>query len=358
MLNTYILYVGAFIACTLLAYLSQKYNSKTLAQIIVLLLVCITGFRGSEVGRDTVSYISMWENLIAGEPVYVEPGFQWLMYALQQVSSDSIILFIVCSFIIYELIICRLWSFRTMSSFPVSIAVLYMSDMHPSMNIMRQYCAVAIVFYCIQYLIDGKYFKYIIGVVIASLIHFSTIIALLYLLIYDFLRWRELTIFRKTFLLIILGISPLILGLILPILETEYGNYFETHENNIGFLTALKVIFILVSLIFSRLWEKKMTNLRSILTQKDRLLVKLSFIAYILGVVLQSLGYFFPFMDRIGMPFYIMGSIYWGILFKCTQNTSLRAMYLSALILLIGIPFALSMFGNGQGVVPYTFAWS
>lgn len=358
MLNTYILYVGAFIACTLLAYLSQKYNSKTLAQIIVLLLVCITGCRGFEVGLDTVSYISMWENLIAGEPVYVEPGFQWLMYALQQISTDSIILFIVCSFIIYGLIINRLWSFRTVLSFPVSISVLYMTDMFPSMNIMRQYCAIAIVFYCVQYLIDGKYLKYIIGVVVASLIHFSAIIALLYLLICDFLQWHELSLRRKTFWLTLIIISPLIFGFILPVFETEYGHYFETHENSSGFLTTLKIIFILISFIFSRLWEKKMTNLRSILTQNDKLLVKLSFIAYILGVGLQSLGYFFPFMDRIGMPFYIMGSIYWGILFKCTQKISVRVLYLCALILLIGIPFSLSMFNNGQGVVPYTFVWS
>lgn len=358
MIVSYILFISTLAICVLLAFLSEKYNSKTLSQIIILLFVFISGCRGPEVGLDTINYISIWDNLLTGQPVYVEPGFRWLIYSLQKISTNSSVLFVACSFIIYELIISRLWTFRTALSFPIAIAVLYMTSLMPSMNIMRQYCSVAIVFYVIKYLLNREYIKYILGIVIASLIHYSSALALLFLPIVDMCNWNNLKTRRKILWLLLVTIVPIFFGLAFSFIETKYGLYFENRENNVGALTMLKIIFIMASFIVSKLWTKQTTNFGHKLTQSEMLLVKVSFIACLFGIAFESLSYFFPFMGRIALPFSMLGVVYWGIIFKCTQKISLRVLYFCALILLIMTPFALSMSGNEQGVIPYTFAWS
>lgn len=358
MIVSYILFISTLAICVLVAFLSEKYNSKALSQIIILLFVFISGCRGPEVGLDTINYISIWDNLLAGQPVYVEPGFRWLIYSLQKISTNSSILFVVCSFIIYELIISRLWTFRTALSFPIAIAVLYMTSLMPSMNIMRQYCSVAIVFYVIKYLLNGEYIKYILGIVIASLIHYSSALALLYLPIVDMCNWNNLKTRRKILWLLLVTIAPIFSGLAFSFIETKYGLYFENRENNVGALTMLKIIFIMASFIVSKLWTKQTTNLGHKLTQSEMLLVKVSFIACLFGIAFESLSYFFPFMGRIALPFSLFGIVYWGILFKCTLKLRTRRLYFCALALLIGLPFLIAVLNNAYGVVPYYFSWS
>ena len=322
------------------------------------IFIFVTGFRSEDVGIDTPNYIEYWDAMSSDGLIFIELGFQYLIILLQKISSHPTLLFLTCSFIIYYLIIKRLWDFRAIASFPMMIAVLYTFSLMASMNIMRQYCSVAIVFYVIQYLLKGKYIKYILGIVIASLIHYSSALALLYLPIVDMCNWNNLKTRRKILWLLLVTIVPIFFGLAFSFIETKYGLYFENRENNVGALTMLKIIFIMASFIVSKLWTKQTTNLGHKLIQSERILIKVSFIAYLFGSALESLGYFFPFMSRIGLPFSLFGIVYWGILFKCTLKLSTRRLYFCALVLLIGLPFLIAVLNNAYGVVPYYFSWS
>ena len=72
---------------------------------------------------------------------------------------------------------------------------------------------------------------------------------------------------------------------------------------------------------------------------------------------LQSLGYFFQYMGRVGLLFSIWGIVFWGVLFKLTKHKLLIIVYFLALLLFVAWPFISSMLGNSLGVMPYSFCW-
>lgn len=358
MIVSYILYICTLLTCTILGYLANKYNSKVIVNCIIILLVFISGCRGINVGLDTLNYDELWVTSLSKEPLYIEIGYQWLMLFLQLFSSKSIVLFITCSALIYSLTIYRLWNYRAVSSFPVSIAVLYMVNFMPSMNIMRQYCGAAIIFFSIKYLVKGKTVRFIVGVAIATLLHYSCIVALAFLLIRDVLQWGEISRGKKIIWTLLLCLSPFAFWIVLNFVNSEYGHLLESQVNDPGLLTSLKILFIIISFYISMLWRKRKNNNGELLYEDNRLLIKISFSAYLLGTALESLGYFYPFVSRIGMCFYLLGAIYWGVLFKCTKSQFTKALYICALIGLVVLPFALSIINNGQGTMPYTFMWN
>lgn len=93
-----------------------------------------------------------------------------------------------------------------------------------SLTLVRQHLAISIVFYAITFLIEAKYIKYAILVILASLIHFSAIIAftLLFLPLTSILnRKLELLAMITTFLFGAI-ISTYIIGLI-----PFYGTYVQ-----------------------------------------------------------------------------------------------------------------------------------
>lgn len=318
------------------------------------IFIFVAGLRNEEVGLDTPNYIEYWEAISSDDIVYVELGFQWLILILQKISLHPTLLFITCSFIIYYLIIIRLWDFRKIASFPMMIAVLYAFSLMPSMNIMRQYCAIAIIFYSTRFLFNRQYLKFLIGIIIATLLHTSALSAIL-LYFFEFL-WRPnlSKSFKILFIFVLIVFS--VIGLQLyNLLNAEYGQYFEDSEESLGALTLLKIMFILISFYCSKLWSKKIVI--SDATIEYRYLIKLIFNIYLFGVALESLTYFFPFMGRIGLPFSIFGIVYWGILLKLTNNIFLKECYFIAFLLLYGFPFIMSMVSNGYGTMPYLFYW-
>lgn len=354
-MDTYLFYILSMLGCVGIAYIADKYNSKILRDIIIVILVIITGFRGENVGIDTANYVELWDAVLKGDFLVVEIGFQWLMLFLQNISTEPTILFFVCSLIIFGLTIIRLWDFRRIASFPVMIAALYMLFVMQSMNTMRQYCAIAIVFWGTKYLFQKKYWSFLIYVVLASLLHVSSLLAISFIG-FDLLRWNSFSFWQKmTFVFLF------ILGLVLSVpiynfIYIEYGTYFESEEVDFGLLTTVLFIFTLFSFYASKLWRKSVA-IDAHSNDEWRYLIKVSFVAYAFGIILQSLGYFFPFMDRIGLIFSVWGIVFWGMLFKLTLRKPLKIVYFLSMFLLVMLPFLRIMISNGLGTVPYSFYW-
>lgn len=109
----------------LLAYKAEISQKKIYVWLIVLFLVFIAGFRGEEVGIDTPNYIEIWDRLLIGGIAYQEVGFQFIITSLQHITDNPTYMFLVCSSIIYPLIIFRLWDFRKVASFTFMIAMFF-----------------------------------------------------------------------------------------------------------------------------------------------------------------------------------------------------------------------------------------
>ena len=348
MLFSYSFYLSSLFVCVFFAYWGSKYDLKPLLYLLILFLACITGFRGYEVGIDTTNYIKIWDNMLVGTPVYIELGFQWLICYLQKITANPTILFFICSLITYSCFVLRLWDFKNIASFPLMIAILFMLVLMPSMNVMRQYCAIAIIFYSTRFLFWKKYTKYIVGIVLASLLHYSALIAISFWG-FELLEWKNLPLLKRRGYLIVTVELLFFVQRIYLFVRTEHGHYFEDKEEKLGILTLAKIFFIITSAFLSGIWRKK------ILSGNDKFIIKISFWMYLLGVLIESLGYFFPYMSRIGLPFSIFAVLYWGILFRNTKNMTLNFVYFIALFLFVGLPFLLSMVDNGFGTMPYSF---
>ena len=319
------------------------------------IFIFVTGFRSEDVGIDTPNYIEYWDAMSSDGLIFIELGFQYLIILLQKISSHPTLLFLTCSFIIYYLIIKRLWDFRAIASFPMMIAVLYTFSLMASMNIMRQYCAIAIIFYSTRFLFERQYLKFFIGVILATLLHTSGLSAIA-LLGFELFWWNKLSRTKKFFFICALIFLPFIILQLYNLITSEYGQYFEDEKQSLGLLTLLKFVFILISFYCSKLWRKRV-NIVSYGIGGYNYVIKFIFLTCLLGVTLESLAYFFPFMGRIGLPFSIFGVIYIGILFKMTRKALLKYCYFIAFLILYGMPFLLSMLANGYGTMPYSFCW-
>lgn len=354
MLFSFIFYFILLFTCIATAYIADKYNSKKILYLLISIFAFVTGFRGDEVGIDTPHYVDLWNEALSGNLLFIEVGFQWLIYVLQRFTKNPTIFLFVCSTIIYLFIIIRLWDFRKIASFPIMIAGLCMFTLMPSMNIMRQYCAISIVFFSTRYILGEKhYLKFIIGVFIATLLHTSALSAISFLG-FELISWHNFSKLKKACVIAILILLPLIGLEIYNLAYSEYGEYFENEEQSLGSLTLLKFVFIIFSFYCSKLWKKAID---SNVINNYVYVSEFIFGAFILGVSLESLAYFFPFMGRIGLPFSIFGIVYWGMLFKLTKNLFLKKCYFIAFLFLLAMPFTLSILFNGYGTVPYLFCW-
>ena len=77
---------------------------------------------------------------------------------------------------------------------------------------------------------------------------------------------------------------------------------------------------------------------------------------YGLGIVLTALGYIFPFLERVGIPFYLFEGCFWGNILEITQSKDKR---IYVLILGAIIMFYLygDLFSGEQGQLPYYSVW-
>lgn len=355
MLHSLLFYFILLFVCTIVSYLADKYNSKTILYFLISVFVFFTGFRGEEVGIDTVGYVETWNEALYGHLLFTELGFQFLIYFLQIFTDNEVFLFLTCSLIIYVLIILRLWDFRNIASFPIMILALYMLVFMQSMNIMRQFCGVAIVFYFTRYLFNRQYIRYLLGLIIATSFHTSSILGLS-LFGLEILNWKRFSKKRKMIFILLLLLVSIVGCLIFKIVYTKYGHYFIDTEVNVGVLTFVKFIFIIISYYLSKIsckaiaFEKNGYYINSFVINAVVLL-------YLLGVIVESLGYFFPFMNRVGLIYSFWGIIFWGILFKMTRRIQLKCIYLVSMAVLLGVPFLLAIIFNGFGTVPYFLCW-
>ena len=343
------IYLVVLLGTVLLSRWAQKRQSNRIVFGLSALFVCFTGFRAYSVGIDTENYIEIWDVILSGKISYVEPGFIWLNEFLQQFTDNPTALLLVSSAVIYPLIIYRLWNYRDIASFPVMIATFYMCDLMISMNVIRQYMAVAIVFYFSRYLFKGNYLIYLIGVLLATFLHYSSLIALA-LFATELLRWKKLSKVNKFFIAAGISVLPVAFGIVLNFASTEYGNFFSSvNHSDVGLLTILKGGFILLScLIFNIFKRNKYAS-----SDTNKMIV-IIIIYSLIGLSLESLEYFFPYMGRIGILFHMFFLIFWGILLKRKKGVNLLICVFFYLLLIV-YPFISSMIYNGQGTIPFKF---
>ena len=195
------------------------------------------------VGCDYDSYVNHIVKIQSGLPNYMEPGFQFLVRFLADYNDNPRIVIIVIGVLTCFFYLKSIWdqsSDKVMSVFLFLSWGLYFL----AFNTVRNYFALAIVFYAIKHLLSNKNFLFILWVVIASFFHMSAIICIpLYYL------GKKITL-RKGYIPIIIGVIIILLLLQVPIRSLSFSIYpsYEGSDYDTGrisYFNILKAIFII-----------------------------------------------------------------------------------------------------------------
>ncbi len=345
-MQTYIVYIFTFLIVLSCAYAAQKSNNKLYIYIIIASLTFVAGLRSYTVGIDTDSYVQIFKQLHVGyfDTVWGEVGFKYFAKILLEIYNSPTFVFVVFALVTNGLIVFRLWDFKQISSFSYAVACYYIAFYFVSFNVMRQFFAVAIIFYATRYISKKKYICFLIATAVATLFHTSSLAAAMFIVLEVF-QWKYLKRIQKFFIGAIIVFSPLAIIYISREIQ-GYSHYFDSASgNSVGFMLVAKlIIYIFGIILFNKSHRDKSTEYA----------IRCVKIYYLLGIILNATGYFFEYMDRIGLPFYVFECTYFGII---TQNTKCNQLFKLVLSLLLTYLFIMDLVSNGQGQLPYEFIW-
>lgn len=337
--------------------MAEKYNKKLFVWFNILLLTFVAGFRGYSVGSDTYGYTIIFKNSYAGIEFSKDPMFAHVCRALMTIWNNPTFLFIVFGFIIYALISLRLWEIHGLVSFTYAFMMFFCFYFFQTMNGLRQFVAVAILFWGTRFLVQGKYIKYIITIFLAYVFHITALLGIL-AFVAELFNWKKLDKKQRRFivLMIIVGIVSSSYAIQYMTKRTElYMHYFDTVVMNAGFrLIALVGIFIL-SLCF---FNTKRYILNNNPEMRPGYFITATRIYYFLGIALGLVGYFFPFMERLGWCYALFQGVYFGALVKESDQLRRYLLKLPIILILLYVLINYLFFKNGSFHHPYVFIWN
>jgi len=359
MTMSYVLYIGLLVFCWAFALLADRYDSKKFVWMIVIVLSLVSGLRGYSVGIDTAGYVEKFSYIKDGALRYaygLEESFKYICYAVLKVFPNYSVLMTVLAFITNGCIIWRLWDLRRISSFTTAVSCYYMGFFFMTLNTMRQFCAIAILFFATKYLSKHQDIRYIILVLVASCFHQSGLIGLVFL-VFGLLRWKELSTGKRLFFLAVVAASPLITYIML-LNVARYEKYFAQISLDIGFMVPAKILFFAISAFFIFYLHGRENHFvegdKIGTVEKNNIFLMCSIYAVGLGIIFLS--YFMPMMNRIGWYFTVCEGACMGMLMK-TRSSLHKFIFGWLIVGLIGYGFVSSMLGNDQGVMPFLFVW-
>lgn len=252
------IYLASYALSVLFAHFAartkRRSNFIVFSIISIAITVALAGLRDYSIGIDTQNYLTMerfWAGAIRAESLsaylgyylaqgYKEPLFALIIGVIAQTAGE----FRVFLFVAHAVIITGVYigAFRMKEYInPAHVLLLfYLLYYNNSLNIMRQYIAMAIIFTVFADLEKRKYFRYIFVVLISMLIHTTAVLALVPLCIHLFLyrrqRLKEAPLMRKIIIFMAIVVFavffiPLVRWVMdIGILPSKYNFFFKNIE--------------------------------------------------------------------------------------------------------------------------------
>ena len=259
-MEIYNILIGILLFFCLLSVIKPKNNLILI--ITTVALICIASLKSISVGTDSWNYFNYFTRIdeLYDEPVFigVQRGWYFFNRFFHDLFNYDIFLF-AC----YGIMIAGFSSYIAKNSKNYAFSMLLFVLMYffcSSLNIMRQYIAIGIVYYALNFL-EKDVKRYSILVLLASLFHFSALICLLFI----FLPKLNIT---KSWIPVIIIVGSYIIGFffsetlfrfvnILQIfsnsLRDGIGDYFLDWGDSRNLLTNLALnIMLLLTYCFSK----------------------------------------------------------------------------------------------------------
>ena len=232
----------------------KKYNKLIFTILISLLLIVIVGFRGFSVGIDTEVYKNSFdniENLNHAHPVSqdMESGFLLLFSLFSFFTSD----FFIVQFVIGSITIIgfSIFIYRNSSNIFISFLIFFAMFFFPTMNLMRQWLAMAIGINSVYYFKNKRIFIGYLLIAFSTIFHTTALILLIIPLIYSKINkniFLKFTLFLTVFLSIF---YDQIFILIIRYLPYRYSRYLlNNHFVQVEELSIRTWIYVIILLVF------------------------------------------------------------------------------------------------------------
>lgn len=368
--NTMLLYI--FIICVIVFLCSRiefkKYRKSTkpsdlpsrysikILRYPLLFLLFFMGLRGSWVGMDTIVYSLTFENATSIQQVFdestTEPLYKLLQFVLRSVISNRYLaIFILSSLVIYFLgkaIRKFYWDINILISI-LSFTCCYYFQ---SFNLIRITIAATFILSQIYLLFDEKFGKFAVAIMIATLFHYSSIVAFLPFCIYLIYRnHKVLSIFLLGGLCLVIMMASYLLSDYIVLIE-RYSGYVSSNDNNtkIGMMFLFEYLpcLYLMYYIFSRKISSPWADLT---------------ICYSLsGIVIKLLAYSLPIAGRLSfhfMPITVLFIPYWLSYFRHKNKKIYKPfLFLCLFWLTFRVHFYFLGYLAPDGIMPYYFFWN
>lgn len=356
MIETYLLYLFVdFIAIICFSfYIKTKNKKKSMIFLILSFVVMflLVALRGANVGTDYIDVAKAYQNLSQG--ILTKHDVNWFGYPLVYLCRFIGLIFGDSYFVFYFILafFSLFFVFKGIIKFSENkklslILFITFCLYYQLMNQSRQMLAISIIFYAIGFIKEKKLIKYFLLILLAGCIHESALIMLPFYFI-DKIK-------LKSYIMIIIGISVVIIGFYTPILEfliskTSYSIYLNTIYNvSFKLSTLFNLVFRLMLFVFSYYVIKKHNK-----NLENNYLINLSFICTILQII--TVKYYF--LGRLTTYFFIsylyLIPIVYNLLKKNKNTKIVTAMLVVALISIYNVYYFSSSGARGAGYEKYS----
>lgn len=347
---TELLYVAILLVVLLLAYVAQRKEKRIYLFVSVLVLTLAAGLRAPTVGIDTPKYYSHIINHFPNHWQFREEGFRLLSNSVMEFTNNPQYVLLICAFITNLLILLRLWDFKKDAKFSFMVLLYILLFYSNTMNIMRQYVAIALVFYGTRFLKKKRAVLFIALWIIAFFFHRSSLLGIGYIAIYlwgNFSK-RQKQIFALPMLVAIVASAVYVY----TYLATDFSSYSsQTVSNfNIPYFYRLLIFFVLLILERRNMKFKSFSTMKSIEKKNTYAIDKTIVSNYAIGLFLSALSMFYAFVGRSGLYYLMYGMVFWGIAARKLKN---RQLYTFLILVLAIYEFILVFTRNACGMFPY-----
>ena len=309
-----IVYILMLLISILFIYISQK-QTKKWAKILCYIMAAMPFFIVSafryDVGTDYIKrYTYDYNRMLKGINVpNLEILFKAIMYFCMIFTTKPYMMFFITSAFIVGSIMGT--TFKKSQNKILSVCIFFLGGFFfDSLNIMRQYLAMSIVFFAYQFLIKDKkwYLLYALLVIIATLIHSSAIIMLIALLLTKKMLVNWKWVIPITILILILNENLMkIVGLVLQ--NTRFAVYLtgKFAQGDVSFLFIAENLIIYLAMYYIYSKNKKLGNIQT----QDILFLNIQALALIvmaLGschMLFIRIALYFSIFQVISVPYYI-----------------------------------------------------
>lgn len=358
--GTLALYSSVFFTAWLLARLAQnndllgkKVEVRLWLFLLILLLSLFSGFRGKSVGIDTAQYAADFANTYYSKKMSREILFYLISRLVVKFFGETQAAFVFWAFIINFFIIKRLWCFRSDASFSFMVLSYCMCWYLMTFSGIRQWAAVAIMFYYSKVLFDeGRVFRFSLIALLCTFIHLSAFFSLGYILFYFTSQQLTENERNRANIAIFIGIPSLML--LLYLFNISF-NVFEQYayifsQNAINEIGLMVPALLLTLLLINR--YKKAYYPEEYLLNKNCSIYTLCRIEF-LSLIIQTLGYFLKNTARLRWGFSIFEPVLYGTVFSPRNRGKFS---LAKVLIVITMVYTFLSSGSSK-FAPFVFYW-